>query len=83
MKILELQRVWNEKFVPAIGYMTDEEPLKNELEIKNMLWHRENTETINSLENSRWNTADLLGKCDLIKEILLIRKDVITAALEQ
>lgn len=79
----ELQRIWNEKFILSIEYMIADNSLNNESNIKNLKWHIENIEPINCLETSRWNTADLIGKCNLIKEILQIRKDVISATLEQ
>ena len=36
---------------------------------------------INKLENSRWNANNMLDKCDMIRSILEIRKEVITDEL--
>lgn len=77
----EVIRVWQEKFIPAIDYMTLDTSKKNNQEIKNLQWYLENLEVTNFLESSRWSTADMYGKTELIKEILSIRKDVITSAL--
>lgn len=77
----EVTRVWKEKFIPAIDYMILDIPIENEEGIKNLQWHLENLGMINYLENNRWSTADMYGKTELIKEILSVRKEVITHAL--
>lgn len=77
----ELASVWHEKFVPAIEYMTLEDGVENEKGVKNLRWHLERLLEINSLEKSRWHTADMEEKCEDIREMLLIRNDVITSAL--
>lgn len=77
----ELARVWYEKFIPAIDYMTLEEGFENEEGVKNLRWHLSQLSEINRLEKSRWHTADMESKCELIREIMLARKDVITSYL--
>ena len=76
-----LLTVWIEKFIPAIEYMASDVSSENEQGIKNLQWYLENLGMIDYLESSCWSAADMYGKTELIKEILLIRKDVITAAL--
>ena len=77
----ELSRVWYEAFVPAIDYMTLEEGFENSAGVKNLRWHLSQLSGIARLENSRWHTADMESKCELIRDIMLIRKDVITSHL--
>lgn len=77
----ELARVWYEKFVPAIDFMTMEEGFENEKGVKNLRWCLYQLTEINNIEKSRWDTADLEYKCEMIREMLMIRKDVITSHL--
>ena len=49
--------------------------------MKNLSWYETNIEDINKLENSRWNANNMLDKCDMIRSILEIRKEVITDEL--
>lgn len=77
----ELARVWYEKFIPALDYMTMEEGFENEKGVKNLRWYLTQLSEISQMESSRWHTADMQEKCELIREILMIRKDVITSYL--
>lgn len=77
----ELARVWYENFIPAIDYMTLDEGFENEEGVKNLRWHLSQLSEINYLERTRWHTADMEYKCELIREIMLTRKDVITSHL--
>lgn len=77
----EVANVWQEKFIPAIDFMILNTPIENEESIKNLQWYLDNLGMINFLESSRWSTTDMYGKTELIKEILSIRKEVITSAL--
>lgn len=77
----ELARVWREKLVPAIELMIDEQPLETKSGLKNIRWYENNISDISSLENSRWEDCDMLKKCDTIRSILSVRKDVITEEL--
>lgn len=77
----EAGRVWEEKFLPAIDFMLSEQPKEISDSIKNLRWYELNIEDINRLENSRWNDNHMLDKCDMIKSILEIRKEVLTDEL--
>lgn len=75
-------KVWNSNFIPAINFMLDSRPMVTDAGVKNLVWYEENITDIHHLENSRWNASDLFVKCDMIRSILEIRKDVITEELE-
>lgn len=77
-----LAHVWKERFIPAIDYMTSETPLENDLGIRNLRWHLYQIDSVNFLENSRWVLSDMELKCEQIRAFMLIRKDVISSALE-
>ena len=77
----EAARVWKEKFIPAIDFMLSESSKGHLDGVKNLSWYESNIEDINKLENSRWNANNMLDKCDMIRSILEIRKEVITDEL--
>lgn len=63
----EAYRIWNEKFIPAIDQM-----------LENLAWYEANLTDLSRMENSRWNECDMVEKCDMIKEVLEIRKEVLS-----
>lgn len=77
----EAANVWKEKFIPAIDFMLNESSKDHLDGVKNLSWYETNIEEINELENSRWNANNMLDKCDMIRSILEIRKEVITDEL--
>lgn len=76
-------KVWNERFLPAIEFMLDEQPMNTESDMKNLSWYETNIEDISRLENSRWNACDMFVKCDMIRNVLEIRRDVISEELSR
>ena len=74
--------LWNEKFVPTILVMTDENAIETESGSRNLSWYQNYLIEINSLENSRWVSVNMQEKCGLIRTILEVRKDVIAKELE-
>lgn len=79
----ELARVWEEKLIPAIGFMVNEQPSETNDNVKNISWYEAFVEEISKLETSRWAKTDMLAKCGLIRDILEIREDVITKELSK
>lgn len=77
----EVSRVWQEKFIPILDFMTADEPLENETGIRNLRWYTYYMAEISQLEHSRWEKTDMLQKCEEIKDILKIRKEVLTSEL--
>ena len=77
----EAAHVWKEEFIPAIDFMLSESSKKHSDGVKNLGWYESNIEEINKLENSRWNANNMLDKCDMIRDILDIRKEVLTDEL--
>ena len=77
----EAAHIWKEKFIPAIDFMLGESSKKQSDGVKNLSWYEANIEEINKLENSRWNANNMLDKCDMIRSILEIRKEVLTDEL--
>lgn len=72
-------KVWNEKLMPAIELMVKEEVLETEGGFKNLSWYQENCFYASELEHSRWNDTNFYEKCDLIRENLKTRKEVLTS----
>ena len=50
---------------------------KNE-SIKNISCYESFIKELSKLENSRWPETDMLGKCDLIRNILIEREKVLS-----
>ena len=61
--------------------MLSESSKKHSDGVKNLDRYESNIEEINKLENSRWNANNMLDKCDMIRSILEIRKEVLTDEL--
>lgn len=78
----EVRRVWREKYIPAIDLMIAEKPIETESGFKNLSWLKNSIGEIDRIENSRWKTAHMCEKCDTIKEVLSVRKEVLTSIFE-
>ena len=74
----ELARVWNIKLVPAIEKMVMEQTSGKNESIKNISCYESFIKELSKLENSRWPETDMLGKCDLIRNILIEREKVLS-----
>lgn len=79
----EICRVWIEKFIPALEIMIAEESIETESGLKNLSWYEEYLTEISRLENSRWASGNMIEKCEMIREILTVRMDVLTAEFQQ
>ena len=78
---VELRRVWEEKFLPAIHAMTVEEAIETVNGMKNLRWFEERIAALDKLENSRWRKMYPLNRCQMNREFLNIRKDVLSRLL--
>ena len=76
-------RIWKETFVPAISLMVDYQAIETESGLRNLSWYQNNLREIGKLENSRWVSDNMQEKCELIRQILMIRKDVLTTEFQQ
>lgn len=79
----ELGRVWNEKYVPAIQKMTDDEAKEYENGLKSLKWYQENIVGIHQLENSRWENMFPWNRCGEIREFLGFRMDALLQHLKE
>lgn len=73
-----VKEIWSEKFIPVINFMISPEPNETENSVKNLEWYRQNIGQISYLEHVRWNKTNMLEKCDTIREVLTVRKEVLT-----
>ena len=74
-KVAEL---WEDMFVPVITVMIENRSIEKESGMRNLSWYQEYLIEISKLENSRWSSCDMLEKCELIREILRMRRDVLS-----
>lgn len=79
----ELCKVWNEKFVPAIHKMIDDEPMEYESGLRNLAWYADYVVGIHYLENSRWDTMYLWNRCGEIRDFLEFRLDALSKHLNE
>lgn len=79
----ELYRVWNEKFVPAIQKMLDENPIEYDSGLKTLSWYQENVAELHQLENSRWNGTYPWNRVGEIKEFLTFRLEALSEKLQK
>lgn len=79
----EAGKVWNEKFIPAIDFILDKQIMDTETGMKNLSWYETNIAEISRLESTRWNACNMLAKCDMIRTILEIRREVISEELSK
>lgn len=77
----ELQRVWNEKFVPAITQMLKERPEITENGMKNLSWYEAWIPELSALEGSRWRKMNPLNRCRTNREFLEIRCNTLSEKL--
>ena len=75
----EIIRVWNEKLVPAIEFMVQDEALETEEGFRNLSWYQQNYLCASELEHTRWNETNFYEKCEFIRENLKSRKEVLTS----
>lgn len=75
----EVSRVWEKKLLPAVELMIAQESVETESGFKNLSWYEKQLKQINYIENIRWNESDMLEKCETIRYILSVRKDVLTS----
>ena len=74
----ELCKVWNEKFVPAVQRMIDDEAVEYESGLKNLAWYQEYLVGIHYLENSRWENMHLWNRCGEIKDFMEVRLNALS-----
>lgn len=79
----ELCRVWNEKYVPAIQKLINDEATEYETGLKNLKWYQDNIVGIHQLENSRWENMFPWNRCGEIGEFLEFRMDALSQHLKE
>ena len=79
----ELSRVWKERFVPAIDTMIAEESIVTESGMKNLRWYEEQMEQMSHLENSRWRKMNPQNRCQINREFLQLRKEILSRWLAE
>lgn len=75
----EVGRVWFERLLPAIELMLQEEVAETKSGLRNLSWYEEYLQEIDRVENTRWSDSKMIEKCDTIRYILSVRKDVLTS----
>ena len=78
----EVYRLWKEKFIPAVDAMIANNVIETESGLKNLSWYQSQIGAISRLEQTRWLGANMLEKCDAIRYVLSVRKDVLTSIFE-
>lgn len=77
----QIRSVWNEKFIPAIETMIAEEAIETQSGMRNLRWYEERIADLDRLENSRWRKMHPLNRCQVNREFLKIRMEVLSRIL--
>lgn len=77
----QLRKVWTEKFIPAIDTMIAEEAIETSAGMRNLRWYEERIGEMDHLENSRWRKMHPLNRCQMNREFLNGRKEILSTLL--
>lgn len=80
---VEVEKIWQGRFVPVVERMIEKEVVWENDGFKNISGYQKECATLYRLDGARWSDVDSMQKCELIREFLQIRLDVLNDILNK